>query len=184
MKKVFLFEFLSFIHLPFADWTTIIEKIVAFSQDPDALITVSMVVLSFSGILQIRMTLVVRQVIEILQSRGLLIKIDNYPRFRLVDDGSFSFNDLPTVLNHPLLSADQLNRLEALSFLAKRSLSLAVLSKWNLLQGLSLQNRQRCLPVVYEFLSFSEDISVQVDESMGNFSLNNLLWMIRQLVTD
>lgn len=184
MKKIFLFEFLSFIHLPFADWMTIIEKIVGFSQDRDALITVSMVVLSFPSSLQIKMTPVVRKVIEILQSRGLLIKIDNYPRFRLVDDGSFSFNDLQTVLKHPLLSTDQLNRLEALSILAKRSLSLAVLSKWNLLQGLSLQNRQRCLPVVYEFLGFSEDISVKLDESMGNFSLNNLLWMIRKLVID
>jgi hypothetical protein len=184
MKKVFTLKFLSFDHLTFAEWAIIIEKIVGFSQDPDALFTVSMVVLSFSSSLQIRLTPVVRQVIEILQSRGLVIKIDNYPRFRLVDDGSFNFNDLQSVLNRPPLSVDQLNRLEAMSILAKRSLSLAILSKWNLLQGLSLQNRQRCLPVVYEFLRFAEDISVEVDESMGNFSLNNLLWMIRQLVID
>lgn len=127
-----------------------------------------------------RLTPVIPQVIEILRRRGILVRVDDFPRLRLVDDGSLGSIDLQSVLNRPVISDDQLERLEAFSIFAKRSLRMNIISRNRMVKSLSVRNRDRYVPYLNDFLNFVKD----VEESLDSFSLNDLFKMMLKLVTN
>lgn len=137
------------------DWDLLVRPMMTLSEERNAIFSMSKILAGFPRSGHEQLTPKALSVINALRKRGLLVKIDNYPRYRLIGVSTNDFR-LPSVQQVNCITEHEIETLEKFAFLAKLSISIPALSKSTLVQKITPQQRTTCAPIVDTFLSFMQ----------------------------
>lgn len=155
----------------------IIKNVAVDMEDnPESVFTRSKINSNLSRAQRERLEPIIEAVLTALRKRAIIIKLDNIPRYHLVQLDHVNLDSLESIVAAQVYPEDRLNLLENQAVLAKLCLNLGNPSRSEVMTQMASGHRESCFPLIDTFLAYFNQDSVQKDD------LNVLLLQIRNRI--